>query len=157
MNLYEMTTAASEMYELLCSGEIDEEVFNDTLQAMGTDEKVENCCKVIRQLEADATAYEKEEKRFKDKKTTAKNGVARLKKSILSFLQAADKKKINAGLFTVSKQKSSAVKILDENLIPDEFFKVSLEPMKSEIKKAIDSGEKVAGAIIVENESVRIK
>ncbi len=40
MNIYEMTQQAEALYELLCLGEIDEQTFNDTLEAIGTDDKV---------------------------------------------------------------------------------------------------------------------
>lgn len=54
MNLYEMTAAANELYALLTVDEIDEETVKDTLEAMGAEEKLESCCVVIRELEADA-------------------------------------------------------------------------------------------------------
>ena len=39
MTLYEMTAAQKELYELMTSGEIDEEVYADTLEGIGIPEK----------------------------------------------------------------------------------------------------------------------
>ena len=50
MNLYEMTAAANELYALLTADEIDEETVKDTLEAMGSEENLESCCVVIREL-----------------------------------------------------------------------------------------------------------
>ena len=74
MNLYEMTQAANELYELLTSGEIDEQTFADTLEAMGTEEKLENYCKVIRQLEYDAEMLKAEKERIDKKKKNVEKG-----------------------------------------------------------------------------------
>lgn len=40
MTLYELTAQASELYELLQNEEIDEQTFTDTLEAIGTEEKL---------------------------------------------------------------------------------------------------------------------
>ena len=67
MRLYEMTVAANQLYDMLTSGEIDEQTFNDTLEAMGTEEKLESYCKVIRQLEGDAEMLKTEKERIEKK------------------------------------------------------------------------------------------
>ena len=72
MNLYEMTAAANELYALLTADEIDEETVKDTLEAMGTEEKLESCCVVIRELEADAEKFKKEKDRLAARQKTIK-------------------------------------------------------------------------------------
>ena len=79
MTLYEMTTAANALYEMLCNNEIDAQTITDTLEAMGAEEKLESYCKVIRQLEADAEALKAEKARIADKQKTVENSVARMK------------------------------------------------------------------------------
>ena len=46
--LYELTNQANALYELLQGEEIDEQTFNDTLEAMGAGEKIESYCKIIK-------------------------------------------------------------------------------------------------------------
>ena len=54
MTLYEMTEQAKTLYNMLSYGEIDEQTFNDTLESIGADDKINDYCIVIRQLKADA-------------------------------------------------------------------------------------------------------
>lgn len=156
--LYEMTVTAKQLYELLQADEIPEKAFKNTLEGIGADEKCESYCKIIRQFEADAEAFKNEKQRFEEKQLRAENNVKRMKKSLLDFLNASGQKKIDCGLFKVSKSTSQAVNIFDENIIPEQFLKPQPAKIdKKAIKKAITDGVEVAGAEIITNESVRIR
>lgn len=158
MNLYEMTNAATELYNLLMSGEIDEQAFNDTLASMGTEDKLESYCKVIRQLEADAEACKAEKQYIEKKQKTAENAVTRMKGVISDFLHAKDSKKEKAGTFTVSLSKSKAVEVIDESKIPAEFLIPQLAKIdKAGIRAELMAGGTIEGARLIENEGVRIK
>ena len=157
-SLFEMTSQASELYELLQSDIIDEQTFNDTLEAIGTGEKVEGYCQVIKELQGDFDKFKAESDRLAARMTTIKNNVERMKKSLLTFLQVSGQNKVKAGTFTVSIGKSTATNIYDESLIPAEFKTPQPDTIdKTAIKNAINSGLVVAGAEIITNESVRIR
>jgi hypothetical protein len=156
--LYEMTTQANELYELLQNDEIDEQVFLDTLEAIGTEEKIESYCQVIKELKGDLEKFKTESDRLTARMKTAKNSIDRMNDSLLSFLRASGQSKVKAGTFTVSIGTSKATNILDESLIPTEFKTPQPDKIdKTAIKKAIESGSAVAGAEIIINESVRIR
>jgi hypothetical protein len=156
--LYEMTAQAKELYELLQAEEIDEQTFLDTLEAIGTDKKVEGYCQVLKELQADFDKFDAEEKRLAARKSTVKNGIDRLKKSLLEFLKVSGQSKVEAGTFTVSVGTSKATNIINESLIPSEFKIPQPDKIdKTAIKKAIESGTEVLGAEIIINESVRIR
>lgn len=156
--LYEMTAQAKELYELLQAEEIDEQTFLDTLEAIGTDKKVEGYCQVLKELQADFEKFDAEEKRLAARKSTVKNGIDRLKKSLLEFLKVSGQSKVEAGTFTVSVGTSKATNIINESLIPSEFKIPQPDKIdKTAIKKAIESGTEVLGAEIIINESVRIR
>lgn len=157
-NLYELTANAAYLQTLLESGEIDEEVYADSLEAMMVDEKVENICKVIRNLEGLTAACKAEETRIAQKRKAAENGITRLKDSLTDFLTQTKSKKVTAGLFTVSLGSSVACEITDEDELPEDFF-VPQPPKvdKTAITKAIKAGELVPGAKLVQNAYVRIK
>lgn len=158
MNLYSMTNAATELYNLLTNGEIDEQTFNDTLASMGTEEKLESYCKVIRQLEADAEACKVEKDYIAKKQKTAENAVARMKGVIADFLHAKDSTKEKAGTFSVSLSESKAVEVIDENKIPAEFLIPQLAKVdKAAIRTKLMAGETVEGCVLKTNEGVRIK
>lgn len=156
--LYEMTAQASELYELLQNEEIDEQTFLDTLECIGAEEKVEGYCQVLKELQADFDKFKAESDRLAARMRTAKNGIDRMKDSLLSFLKASGQSKVKAGTFTVSVGTSKQTNIIDENLIPAEFKIPQPDKVdKTAIKKAIESGTAVLGAEVIINESVRIR
>lgn len=157
-SLYELTQNAAVLQELLESGEIEEQTFNDTLEGMDIDTKVENICKVIRNLEAKAAACKAEKDRLASKEKTANNGVARLKESLLNYMQTVDKKKVEAGTFSVSKGISKSVEIIYEDMLDEKYFVPQPDKIdKTAITKDIKAGEEVAGARLVEKPYVTIR
>ena len=158
MNLYEMTVSAKQLYDLMISGEIDEQTFNDTLEAMGTEEKLESYCKVIRQLEADAEMLKAEKERIEKKKKTVDASIDRMKKAVMEFMKAQGTTKSSAGTFTVALSTSKAVNILDESKVPKKYF-TKQEPKinKDAIRKELLCGMKIKGCELQTNEGVRIK
>lgn len=156
--LYEMTTQANNLYELLQAEEIDEQTFLDTLEAMGTDEKVEGYCQVIKELQADVDKFKVESDRLAARTKTAKNGIERMKSSLLDFLNATGQNKVKAGTFTVAIGTSEQTHIIDETVIPATFKTPQPDKIdKTAIKKAIKEGGVVPGAEIIINESIRIR
>ena len=157
-SLYELTQNALYLQDMLESGEIDDTVYNDTLEGMGIQEKAENICKVIRNLDAKAKSYKEEKDRLAKRQSECENGVKRLKESLLMHLNALNKSKLDAGLFTVSKSKTKSVKITDADYLHSSY----LEPQppkinKKKIAEDLKSGLDVAGAEYVETEYVRIR
>lgn len=156
--LYEMTQQATELYDMLQSGEIDEQVMSDTMELMMVPEKLEGYCQVIRQLTVDADAYAAEEKRLSDKKAAAKKGVDRLKARMADFLQASGQSKMDCGLFAVRLTKGESVQLDDERVIPREYYDPQPDKLsKSRIKAAIKTGTEVPGASIIVGYGCAIK
>lgn len=156
--LYELTTQASMLYEMLQNEVIDEQIFNDTLEAMGAGEKVESYCKVIKQFQSDAEMFKTEIDRLTARKKTAENAVERMKAALLLFMQQTGKDKVKAGSFAVSTATTQAVNITDENAIPC-IYLVEQPPKidKAGIKKALKDGEQINGAELINNTGVRIR
>lgn len=157
--LYQMTAQAGELYELLQGEIIDEQTFKDTLEAIGTEEKIEGYCQVIKNLQADLDMFKAEADRIADRMKPIKNNIDRMKESLLAFLKASGQDKVKAGTFAVSIGTSKATNILDEALIPNQYKTVEtvIKIDKNAIKSDIDNGVKVAGAEIIINEGVRIR
>ena len=158
MTIYELTEQAAQLYALLESGEIDEQIFNDTLEAMGAEEKIKNVCYVIKQLEADAKMLKEEKDKLAAKQQTAENGAKRLRAKLLDFMNITNSKKAKVDIFTLNVVETKSVNITDESKIPA-IFLIEQPPKidKTAIKKAIAEGETVAGAEIQINEGVRLK
>lgn len=155
MKLYDI----AEIYENLEN--IDDEVAvaaaMDAVDA-ALEEKLESTAKVIRNLEAEADGLEAEEKRLKARKTAVKNRIADIKGYVQGNLEAMGKDKVTSGIFKWSIQANApSVNILDEDLIPDAYWKIERKPMKTEIKKAIETGELTEGVELVRTKSLRLR
>lgn len=159
MTLYEMTAAQKELYELMTSGEIDEEVYADTLEGIGIAEKIEGYCVVENELSGDLQKIESEIERLNAKKSAIENNIKRLKLRLGDCLLSMDTKKYSAGTYTVYRRETQQIIIDDLQKIPAEFMKtkVSETPNKTLIKESIKEGKEVAGAHIQTNQSVSIK
>lgn len=155
MKLYDI----AEIYENLEN--IDDEVAvaaaMDGVDA-ALEEKLESTAKVIRNLEAEADGLEAEEKRLKTRKMAVKNRIADIKGYVQENLEAMGKDRVTSGIFKWSIQANApSVNIIDESLIPDDYWKIERKPMKTEIKKAIEAGELTEGVELVRTKSLRLR
>jgi hypothetical protein len=159
MTLYELTDQMTELKDLLVNGYIDETSYADTLESLAfdTEQKLEGYAQLIRQLEAEAEAHKMEADWHNTRRKARENAAARLKERVGMHLAATGQEKAKAGLFSFGWHKSTAVEILDEANIPAELFRVVTEPDKTAIKKAIQAGEEVSGAQLVERRSVVLR
>lgn len=161
-NLMVMSEALLSLKE---AGEDIEEMQKDlTMQfeelEYNTEFKLENIVKLIRNMEAETTAYETEISRMKKKQATIINHVNYIKEHLVKpMLERRDDNKLKAGVFSVSLRKSQAVKILDEKLLTGKYLTpvFSTKIDKKLIKADIKEGLEVAGAELVDNKSIQIK
>ena len=123
MTLYEMSSAAMQLYELLEAGEIDEQTVIDTMENIGAIEKLESYVKIQRQLEAECAAFDAEIKRMTDRKHVIERHIDRLKAAQVDFMQATGQRKAEAGTFTLTLRENKSVKVLDESAIPETVWK----------------------------------
>lgn len=159
MNLMECFQHDAELIEHLKTLDIDESVFFDTLEAEGvTTEKVQNFIGYINKLESYSKAKADEIDRLKKAKERDDKAVDRLKEYMLNVFNAFEIKKMVTPLYTVTVRTSKAVEIVGE--VDKKFMRVvpeKLEPNKVAIKEAIQSGEEVAGALLVTRESLNYR
>ena len=159
MTLYEMTEAQKELYELMTSGEIDEEVYADTLEGIGIAEKIEGYCVVENELAGDLQKIKSEIERLNEKKKSIENNIKRLRARLGDCLLSMDTTKYSAGTYTVYRRETEQIIIDDLQKIPAEFLKtrVSEMPNKTLIKESIKAGKEIAGAHLQTNQSITIK
>lgn len=159
MNLFEMTEVEKQLYELFTTGDIPEEAYNDTLESIGIEGKLEDYCHVIGQLDADITMFKNEIERLNAKQKSAQKGIDRMKAALSGYMKETGKEKAKAGTYNLSFRKSEAVIIQDELALPNEFVntKTTTTPDKAAIKRAIKSGVDVPGAKLQENQNLQIK
>lgn len=158
MNLYEINGKIAQLSEMLSEGEIDEEIYQDTLENLGGAVAVEEVIKAIKNKQGEAELFEAEADKFTEKKKKAEKAVDSLKKMLLTYLNNTGKKKEQTTLFTVSKGCSKSANITDESLIPVEYLiEQPAKVDKKAILAALKAGESIQGAEIKESEYITIK
>lgn len=153
MKLYEIDEAI-----LACidteTGEIIDEARLDELE-IEYNTKIENVGLWIKDLNAEAKAIKEEVDSLNGRRKVVENKANSLKEYLR---YALDGQKFKTPKLSVSYRKSKSVNIVSQEAIPEEYLK-SGEPTvnKTEVKKAIEQGQVVPGAEIVENQSIQIK
>lgn len=119
------------------------------------EEKIENVALWIKNLKSDAEALKAEKQAFADRQKAAENKAESLKKWLTEALAG---EKFKTTRVAVSFRKSKSVQVEDIWKLDDSFVKYA-EPTadKAAIKKAIEAGQEVAGATLVENVSISVK
>lgn len=145
-------------------GEVNDEIMEDlAIRRENFQTKAEAYAKFILKLESEAEQAAAEIKRIQALKKAKENTVIRLKETLLSALMVfteEDSKGIRryeTPLAKLSTRKSTAVEILDDTIIPDDFWVIKKEVSKSTIGQAIKDGAEVPGAQLKENISLAIR
>ncbi|HAT4354545.1 TPA: siphovirus Gp157 family protein [Clostridium perfringens] len=165
MKLYELTQNYRNLESLLDNlGEqegLTVEMIHGALGQVEDDinTKIENTCKVIKEIEADSIGIDEEIKRLSALKKQRENVVKKLKEYVEFEMNGIGLTKVEGKLFKISFRKSKVVKVLDETKIPKEFIKVKTTESisKTDLGKALKSGEIIEGAELVENKTLQIK
>lgn len=154
MKLYELT----DQFKQLESEDIDQDVLNDTLEAMEGEimEKGRSVAAYFQNLDADVTAMKEAEKRIANRRKALEKRSEWLKDYLRENMARCDITKIECPEFSITLGKASKiVRVESESLIPKEFIKTKVTEIvdKIAIKKAIESGEAVEGAALVEGKA----
>lgn len=165
MKLYELTQNYRNLESLLDNlGEqegLTVEMIHGALGQVEDDinTKIENTCKVIKEIEADSIGIDEEIKRLSALKKQKESTVKKLKEYVEFEMNGIGLTKVEGKLFKISFRKYKVVKVLDETKIPKEFIKVKTTESisKTDLGKALKNGEIIEGAELVENKSLQIK
>ena len=97
----------------------------------------------------------KDKQSFADRQKAAENKAESLKKYLANYLAG---QKFSTPKVAISFRKTSSVNVTDMSLLSIEYLKFAdPTPDKTAIKNAIKAGASVAGAEIVEGQSISIK
>lgn len=160
MNLYELTAVYQRLQNEIEHGEDIEgilTVIGDELEA-----KADGYARVIRNMEAQATAFREEEKRIAANRKRLEAGIERLKQNLYESMKATGKEKFKTDLFSFSIQKNGGalpvvVDVPTEKL-PDDLVQITEKPDLKAIAKYIeDTGDVTYAHFGERGESLRIK
>jgi predicted nuclease with TOPRIM domain len=158
--LYELTQNYNNLLELVDNPDVPTEMLEESLNSIDDeiDTKVENIAKVIKSIESDIAGLKGEEKRLADRRKSLEGRIDNLKEYVEGSMRAVGKEKIRGKAFTLGIQRNApSVDIIDEDVIPEQYFITKKELSKKDILVALKKGEEVPGAAIKQTESLRIR
>ena len=162
MNLYEIS---ADFLAALDAMEVDPytgELLNaDRLDAISAafEEKAEATALYIKNLTAFVGDVKAEEAALAERRKSAEKRVENLKGLLASSMLTVGCDKVETARTKISFRKSTQVQIDDEASLPPDFVTttVTTKPDKTAIKSAIQAGQTVSGAALVENQNLQIK
>ena len=129
-SLYKLTGDYLELEDMLLDDEVDEQTVLDTLEGVkGEIEiKAEGYVKVLRSIESQAEAYEREAELFAKKAKTVKNRADSLKRALFNAMTEMDMPEIKTGLFKlkiVGNGGSQPMEVTEDiDKIPEDFIRI---------------------------------
>lgn len=164
MKLYEIKDAMTETLDIFLESEreeIDRNFYDETMTYLKEElsHKSSNIIKYLSNLDAEVLAIKSEMDRLNKAKKSRERKSESLKSYLVNTMQILEKTKIETDLGTYGIRKSTALKILDMNKIPQKYIrkKEEISVDKRGLTSFIKSGEEIEGAALVENYSLHIK
>lgn len=144
--------------------DLDDQTLTDTLESLSGDLelKATNVAMFVRNLEAGAEAIKEAEKAMADRRKALEAKAERIRKYLLDNMLRTGISKIECPYFALSVRKNPpAVEVLDQAMIPDEYFDIPEPPAptlnKNRLKEVLKNGVDVAGARLSVGQSLSIK
>jgi hypothetical protein len=145
-------------------GEVTDELLEElAIRRDNFSHKAEAYAKFILKLESESEQAADEIKRIQAIKKSKDKTVDRLKETLLAALMLFGQedskgvRRYETPLAKLSTRKSVSVEILDDKIIPNDFWVIKKEVSKSTISQAIKDGAEVPGAQLKENLSLSIR
>lgn len=162
-SLYEISAAYRADTEKLAELDLDEQTLLDTLEGMSgeLEVKAQNVVMFARNLESTAAAIKDAEAQMAARRKALENRAAGLKRYVQTSMEVAGVTKIECPYFRLAIQNNpAAVDVFEADTVPEQFWVQPETPPKTldkkAIKKAIDAGEEVPGARLVQGKSLRV-
>lgn len=164
MKLYELRDALQTVLDggFVFDSETGEVTFDaDNLEAleMEFNDKLEACGIYIKNLEAEASAIKAEMDNLKARYDRINAKSERMRDYLLYNMEQTGTTKMETSKVALSTRSTSKVEITDELGLPKEYWRIkeTATPDKTAIKKALNAGESVKGAMLVKSKSLSIK
>ena len=164
LSLYELAEDYRQALDVLTDPEnnLPAEVIADTLEGLqgSLEDKAVNVAKFFKNLEATAVAIKEAEQRMSQRRKAIENRVTSMKDYLKQNMESCGITRIESPWFALSIAKNpAAVEITDEDTIPDDFVEIvtTRKIDKTAIKKAVESGAEVPGAVLTRGTRLAIR
>ena len=165
MKLYEIANDYLALMQAIENDEIPEEAIANTLEAIKgeIEVKADNIACLLKNIDADIAAFKAEEARLAERRKAKEKAYDRLKDYLSAMLQRVNIGKVETARNNITFRKSEAVEV-DEGFVkwameecPYWLTYPEPKPNKTEIKKALKSGETIVGASLISKSNIQIK
>lgn len=162
-SLYSQAEELTALYELI---EMDQgEVTEDHEQLMeelfkAIESKTDGVVQFVQSLEDQIASAKNRKKEITSFITARENAIDRVKDYVMSCMDRSGSKSFSGDLFEIKERKPSKVlSISDEKLVPVEYLKTTTSVNKTELTKAVKSGElNIEGIKMIDgNRSIQFK
>lgn len=132
MKLYEIQEAMIDNLNIFLESEgtdLDQEVYNEIMNLLKEElsTKSSNILKYMNNLQADLEQIRLEKQRLDKIKKSKESKYNRLSDYIITIMTNLDKAKIETDIGNYALRKSTKVEVIDEALIPEEYFNISID------------------------------
>ena len=124
---------------------------------IGLNDNLASLAYTVKEYEDKALLVANEIKRLEGIEKSHKNNAEYFKQYIDTVMKETGLTKLEQNNIRLSYRKSTAVKILDAAKLSNQYLVIKKEPNKTAIKKAIEDGQKVKGAELIERQNLQIK
>ncbi|PCF74469.1 hypothetical protein B4W72_02745 [Staphylococcus delphini] len=159
-NLFDLNQNELAILEMFENEELSFDDVKDTLDAIQDEQKrkYDAMQKMVLSLKGDINTLKERETALKKRRKSYENKIKSLRNYMLASMKSKSETKFKTEEFTYFINKSDSTQIDDENAIPDKYKTPQLPKIdKEQIKKDIKAGVDVAGASLVENESLGVR
>ncbi|MBZ8174787.1 siphovirus Gp157 family protein [Staphylococcus delphini] len=159
-NLFDLNKNELAILEKLENEELSFDDVKDTLDAIQDEQKrkYDAMQKMVLSLKGDINTLKERETALKKRRKSYESKIKALQNYMLDSMKFKGETKFKTEEFTYFIRKSDSTQIDDENAIPDKYKTPQLPKIdKEQIKKDIKAGVDVAGASLVENESLGVR
>ncbi len=153
MQLYKIQEAMIDNLNIFLESEgtdLDQEVYEEIMVMLKEElsAKSSNILKYLNNIQADLEQIKIEKQRLDKVKKSKESKYNRLADYIISVMTSLDKAKIETEIGNYALRKSSKVEVIDESLIPEEYFNIKMD--KTEIE-FICSGSNYGSQVLIFN------
>lgn len=144
--------------------ELDDQTLMDTLEGLSGELEVKatNVAMFVRNLESSAEAIKAAEKAMAERRKAIEAKAERIRQYLLENMQRTGITKIESPYLAIGLRKNPpSVEVIDQALIPDEYFDIPEPPAptlnKNRLKDDLKAGVIVEGAKLFQGQSLSIK
>lgn len=154
LTMMELTKDAVEMQNAIEENAENADLYIDSIEAnnLMIDEKADSYAAVAKNIEAEIKGMADYVKEASDRKMSLTRRLDKLKDRLMYCMLLMGKNKIGDKSETkiVGNGGKRKVTIVDIELLPDKFKKITIEPDNDKIREALEKGEEVPGCVLEE-------